>query len=177
MSDQFVGEIRIVAFNFPPFQWALCNGQILPITQNPALFSLLGTNFGGNGTSTFALPNFQGAVPIDQGQGAGISAYSVGETGGTTAVTLTTSEMPAHNHAPLLGTLAGGDFSTPVNTAAGNALAGTGTADYFSNRSSPSLVAMGPTTSFGGSQPHNNLMPYLTLNFVIALGGIFPSRS
>ncbi|HEY0150074.1 MAG TPA: tail fiber protein [Allosphingosinicella sp.] len=180
MADPFVAEIRIFGFNFAPTGWAQCNGQILPISQNTALFSLLGTQYGGDGKSTFALPNMQGNAAMHQGQGQGLSPRFVGESGGAQYVTLVDLEMPAHTHS----------FNA-VNTNAateepqGNALAKgrytTGTqngAVAFYQTAAPnvnmSFSAMAPA---GGSLPHNNMQPYLTLNFCIALQGVFPPRS
>jgi microcystin-dependent protein len=177
MSDQFVGEIRIVGFNFAPTGWGFCDGQLLPISQNTALFSLLGTTYGGDGRSTFALPNMQGSAPIHFGQGPGLSLYDEGQVGGETAVTLLQSEMPAHNHQVNCAAV-NGDQTSP----AGNIWAMTKV-----GRQGESLYAAGPGTGpsmssqalslAGGNQPHNNMPPYLTMNFIIALQGIFPARS
>lgn len=177
MSDQFLGEIRIFPFNFAPVGWAMCNGQILPISQNTALFSLLGTYYGGDGQSTFALPNLQGAAPMDMGNGAGLTQRVVGQTGGETSVTLALSQIPAHNHQVLASASAG---TTNSPAAAGWAVPHLGktginayTADTTHNVSmSPAALAMA-----GGGQAHNNMPPYLVLNFCIALSGIFPSRN
>lgn len=175
MSDQFLGEIRIVGFNFPPFGWALCNGQILPITQNTALFSLLGTFYGGNGVSNFALPNLQGNAALHFGQGPGLSPYSLGETVGSQSVTLTTGELGAHNHTPVAEAgRANATQATPVNNAWGKS--GAGDTPYSSGPANVTMSAAS-TTPAGGSGPHNNMMPYLVLNYVIALQGIFPPRS
>jgi microcystin-dependent protein len=173
MSDQFVAEIRIFPFNFAPTGWAFCDGQILPISQNTALFSLLGTVYGGDGKSTFALPNLQGNAPMQQGQGSGLSLYDLGQTGGTESVTLLTSEMPVHTHG-MQGDDDDATFKTPQNM-----LLGSGNQMYFSNNNNPSVntnLAFQALTPAGGSLPHNNMMPYLTLNFCIALQGIFPQR-
>ncbi len=178
MSDQFVAEIRIVGFNFAPTSWALCDGQLMPISQNTALFSLLGTNYGGDGRSTFGLPNFQGVSPMHYDQGPGLSNHVIGESGGVQNVTLIQNEIPAHAHG-INGIASGG---TQV-TASGGIFASSGATRgkqlYHTNSaSSPDTVmsplALGPA---GGSQPHNNMQPYLVLNFVIALQGIYPSRS
>ncbi|HEX8473266.1 MAG TPA: tail fiber protein [Pyrinomonadaceae bacterium] len=172
MSDPFVAEIRIVGFNFAPTGWAFCNGQLLPISQNTALFSLLGTFYGGDGKSTFALPNLQGSAPIHQGQGSGLSEYFLGQQGGSQFVTLLESEMPAHAHA-LIAT----SEQSNENNVTGNYY-GVGNTMY----ANPSVGGLG-AMSFnalaiaGGSLPHNNMMPYLTLNFIIAMQGIFPPRS
>lgn len=174
MSDQFLGEIRCVGFDFPPKGWAQCDGQIMAISQNTALFSLLGTQFGGNGTSNFALPNLQGCVPVNAGSGAGLTPRNVGDTGGSAGVTLLTSEMPAHNHTAQAESGAASTASAP-----GNYFAKTNspvTAEYHTGGPNAAMdpAALAPA---GGNQPHNNLMPYLVMNFVIALVGIFPTRA
>jgi microcystin-dependent protein len=175
MSDQFVAEIRIFAGNFAPTGWALCNGQLMPISQNTALFSLLGTTYGGDGKSTFALPNLQGAAPLQAGQGPGLSLYDLGETIGSPSVTLLTTEMPAHNHGALAVAAVGA--SDPTNNAWASGAKGFG--NVYSPSATATNVQMGPTclSISGGSQPHNNMMPYLGLTFIIALQGIFPPRS
>ena len=174
MSDQFVAEIRIFPFNFPPTGWAFCDGQLMPISQNTALFSLLGTMYGGDGKSTFALPDMQGNVPVHVGQGAGLSQRFQGEMGGSDAVTLISSEMPNHTHAVQVSPDPA-DIATP---GAGVALArSVGGQSY--QTSGAALVPMAPQAlpPAGGSLPHNNLMPYLVVNFCIALQGVFPPRS
>jgi microcystin-dependent protein len=176
MSDQFVAEIRIFAGNFAPTGWAFCNGQLLPISQNTALFSLLGTNYGGDGRTTFGLPNLQGAAPVHQGQGAGLSQYFVGESSGTQSVTLLQSEMPAHSHTARAFTGADGNQVSPAGHVWSKARYGRqGQSMYTSG--GPQQMGIGAISIAGGSQPHNNLMPYLTLNFIIALQGIFPPRA
>ena len=166
MSEPFLSEIKIVSFNFPPKGWALCNGQFLPINQNQALFALLGTTYGGNGQTTFALPNLRGRVPIHFGNG-----HTLGEAAGSTSVTVNIQQLPTHLHA-LNASTDNGNTATPVN----NYLAKLNNAYHAADAS---LTTMEPTsvTSVGGSQPHNNMMPYLTLNFIIALQGIFPSQN
>jgi microcystin-dependent protein len=176
MSDQFVAEIRIFAGNFAPTGWAFCNGQLMPISQNTALFSLLGTQYGGDGKSTFALPNLQGAAPVHQGQGPGLSQYFVGETGGTDTVTLLSAEMPTHSHPAEAVSGADGNQVSPVNHVWSKARYGRLGAPMYSATPSQTMSA-GAIGAVGGSLPHNNLMPYLTLNFIIALQGIFPPRS
>ncbi|HEX7774003.1 MAG TPA: tail fiber protein [Pyrinomonadaceae bacterium] len=172
MSEPFLSEIKIVSFNFPPKGWALCNGQFLPINQNQALFSLLGTTYGGNGQTTFALPNLRGRVPIHMGNG-----HTLGEAAGTTAVTINIQQLPTHLHA-LQASTQQANVATlvtpPANTP--NILAAVTGAQYGPAQS---LTTLHPTsvTNVGGSQPHNNMMPYLVLNFIIALQGIFPSRN
>ncbi len=169
MADPFVAEIRIVGFNFPPRGWAMCDGQLMPISQNTALFSLLGTTYGGDGKSTFGLPNLQGRAPMAPGRAPGLSDRTLGESGGSTTVALTDSQIPAHSH-----TLQGsGELGDNLNPG-GNYLA-RGTAMYGAPESL-GAGANGMLALAGDSQPHNNLQPYLALNFVIALQGIFPSR-
>jgi microcystin-dependent protein len=163
MSEPFLGEIKIISWNFPPKGWAFCNGQLLPINQNQALFSILGTTYGGDGRVNFALPNLQGRTPVHVGNG-----ILLGETGGETAHTLNISELPAHNH--------------PVNANSNAASVGPAAGNFWSQTGSyaPSPdSAMNPATvlATGGSQPHENMSPYLVLNFIIALLGIFPSRN
>jgi microcystin-dependent protein len=174
MSDPFVAEIRIFGFNFPPTGWAFCNGQLLPISQNTALFALIGTYYGGDGKSTFALPNLQGDAPMHPGQGPGLSEHFLGEQSGSETVTLLVSEMPAHSHAMnARPTAAVPPSATPV---------GNGASRSNSRPYSPSGVSATGQMNFtavgiaGGGLPHNNMMPYLTLNFCIALQGIFPQR-
>lgn len=174
MADPFVAEIRIFPFNFAPKGWAFCNGQLLPISQNTALFSLLGTYYGGDGKSTFALPDMQGNAPIHAGQGAGLSEYFLGQLSGTTDVALLISEIPLHPH-----TLQA--FATPADLKepqAGAVLTRTQNGALY-NTTISNFVTMAPQalTPTGGSLPHNNMMPYLTLNFCIALQGVFPPRT
>ena len=173
MADPFVAEIRIFPFNFAPRGWAWCDGQLLPLSQNTALFSLLGTVYGGNGKSNFALPDLQGRAPMHPGQGPGLSLHDLGETGGSETVTLLESEMPAHTHA-LRGNNTLGDTPIP----AGHTLARFGTLNVYQQTTNANLVAMAPEAlpPAGGDQPHNNLMPYLTFYFNIALQGVFPPR-
>lgn len=184
MASPFIGQIIIFGGNFAIRSYAMCNGQILPIAQNTALFSLLGTTYGGNGQTTFALPNLQSRVPVHFGQGAGLSPYDLGQMGGTEAVSLTINEMPAHNHTAtaetrLNGSSSAGNSGTPDN----NVPANTGRTNIYQTGAANVALgtpAAGTTVSVGvagASQPHNNLPPYLTLNFLIALEGIFPSRS
>ena len=172
--DPFVAEIRIFPFNFAPKGWAFCDGQILPISQNTALFSLLGTTYGGDGKSNFALPNFQGRAPMHPSQGPGLSLHDLGETGGSETVTLLQSEVPAHSHT-LMVQASTGTKSTP----AGNSFARTSGATPYLPPAGAALVAMSDQAipPAGGDQPHNNLMPYLTLNFCIALQGVYPPRT
>jgi len=171
MSDQYVAEIRIFACNFAPQGWAFCDGQLMSISQNPALFSLLGTTYGGNGTSNFALPNFQGISPIHFGQGTGLSDRVLGETGGVETVTLLASQMPTHTHTPNCNSGMGDQYGPPGNFWATDA---GGNNEY--NATGTSAMAAGILAPIGGNQPHSNLQPYLVLNFCIALQGVFPSR-
>jgi len=170
MSDPFVAEIRIFGFNFAPTGWAQCNGQILPISQNTALFSLLGTTYGGNGQSTFALPNMQSNAPMHPGQGPGLSLHDLGEMSGSEFVTLLESEMPAHAHT------ANGSDEDDDSTLPGGHAYGKLSVAYTpaANLGAMAPQSLGPT---GGSLPHNNMMPYLVLNFCIALQGVFPPRT
>lgn len=175
MADQFVAEIRIVGFNFAPAGWAFCNGQLLPLSQNTALFSLLGTTYGGNGLNNFALPNLQGSAPMFWGQGPGLSLRDLGETGGVESVTLIQSEIPSHTHTySCRPTGAVPPQASPANLAPArtNSRPYTPTANANANMDALSGVALS-----GGGLPHNNMMPYLTMNFIIALQGIFPPRS
>jgi microcystin-dependent protein len=176
--DQFLGEIRMTGFNFAPNGWALCNGQTLSISENSALFALLGTFYGGNGVSTFNLPDLQGRVPIHQGNGPGLSPYVIGENGGTENVTLLSNQMPAHNHLVGVNNQNGGN-ADPTNAilAVGNTggRSPAATDDYTTSAATGNLAANAVSIA-GGNQPHSNLQPFLTVNFIIALTGIFPSR-
>jgi len=173
VADPFVAEIRIFPFNFAPKGWAFCDGQLLPLSQNTALFSLLGTTYGGDGRSTFALPNLQGNVPMHPGQGPGLSLYDLGQIGGSDTVTLIESEIPAHSHS---ASAANTDRSRR-NVPTGNILAQTDAQDSLYGPAA-NLQGMGAQSlaPAGGDQPHNNLQPYLTFNFCIALQGVFPPR-
>ena len=174
MATPFLGEIRMVGFTFPPKGWALCNGQILSISQNAALFSLLGTTYGGNGTSTFALPDLRSRVPIHAGQGIGLSPYVQGEQTGTESVVLTFSQMPSHNHT-VNGVASGGNQASPAGGSP--AIESTGTSLDYSNATPSSPMNAAMLSPAGSNQPHNNIQPVLCVNFVIALQGIFPSRN
>jgi microcystin-dependent protein len=175
MSNPFVAEIRIFAGNFAPTGWATCDGQLLPISQNTALFSLLGTTYGGDGKSTFALPNLQGSAPLQQGQGPGLSLRDQGEIGGEQNVTLLQTEMPAHIHTAVAA--AGTGQPDPTNNAWASGAKGFGS--IYSPSVQASNVEMNPfaLSITGGNLPHNNMMPYLCLTFIIALQGVFPPRS
>ena len=167
MAEPFLSEIRIMSFNFPPKGWAFCNGQLLPINQNQPLFALLGTTYGGNGQTNFALPNLRGRAPIHVGSG-----HTLGEAAGSTAVTLTIQQLPQHIHAVQATNVDQNRTAQP----AGNYL-GPATALYNAPPTTLTTMRLNSITSVGGSQPHNNMMPYLVLNFCIALQGIFPSQS
>jgi microcystin-dependent protein len=173
MADPFVAEIRIFPFNFPPKGWASCDGQLLPISQNTALFSLLGTTYGGDGKSNFALPNLQGNAPMHPGQGPGLSLHDLGETGGSETVTLLESEMPNHSHTLQVFNDVGEDRIPDGTEALSRSTGGLlyGAAANLTDMSPKSLPPA------GGGQPHNNMMPYLTFYFNIALQGVFPPRS
>ena len=173
MSEPFVGEIRMVGFNFAPVGWALCNGQLLSISQNDALFTLLGTMFGGDGIQTFGLPDLRSRVPVHMGQGNGLSLYVIGEASGVESVTLNSNQIPIHNHLVNCST-AGGTVASPAN--AYPAIESTGTSmDYAAT--SNNTMAPGMIANSGGSQPHTNIQPFLCVNFIIALTGIYPTRS
>ena len=173
MSEPFLGEIRMFAGNFAPRGWALCNGQMLAISTNTALFSILGTTYGGNGTTTFGLPDLRSRVPVHAGQGAGLSNYVLGEQTGVENVTLLQGQMPSHNH--MVAANAAASATSPAGAVLANdarnpsniyAASGDGTT------MNPQMIALS-----GGSQPHANLQPVLCVNFIIALNGIFPSRN
>ena len=168
--DPFLGEIRPVPYNFAPLGWAFCQGQILPISQNTALFALLGTTYGGNGTTTFALPDLRGRIPVNKGQAPGLSNIQLGEQAGVEDLTLLTSQLPAHSHVGHVSNVAATSFS-PNNEFAAitvrNAYGPPGTANLAADTVTPS----------GGSQAHNNLQPYTVINYIIALQGIFPPRT
>ena len=174
MADPFYAEIRLFPFNFAPKGWAFCDGQLLPISQNTALFSLLGTTYGGNGATNFALPNLQGRAAMSPGQGPGLALRDLGESGGVASVSLLESEIPAHTHT-LRSQPAPGDTSNPDGAGLARVIGGT---PYVSPGAAPlndmAAQALGPA---GGSQAHNNMQPYLALHFCIALQGVFPPRS
>lgn len=173
MSDPFLGEIRIFGGNFAPTGWATCDGQLLSIAQNTALFSLLGTSYGGDGKVTFALPNLQGSAPLHQGQGNGLSEYFMGQKGGEQYVTLQQVEMPYHTHSARANSAGGGQIS-PVNNV-WSSLSGRTPPPLYSNTINTTMNPMG-TSVVGASQPHNNMSPYLALTFIIAMQGIYPAR-
>lgn len=174
MSSPFVAEIRIFACNFAPVGWATCDGQLLPISQNTALFSLLGTTYGGDGRSTFALPDMQGSAPMHPDQGPGLSLYDLGEASGSDSVTLLISEIPQHTHTAGAQIVPLGSVASPANATLGRPASG--------NLYKPAPItqtSMAPETIgiAGSSFPHNNMQPYLVLNFCIAMQGVFPPRS
>ena len=176
MADPFLAEIRMMGCNFAPKGWAFCNGQVLPISQNTALFSLLGTTYGGDGITAFALPDLQGRAPMQAGQGPGLSARDLGEKQGTETVTLSIAQIPAHTHPKATQTVrnAPATQKSPVGNIP--AIESTDvTATYVDDTVPPGQTG-GLTSTAGGGVPHNNMQPYLALNFVIALQGIFPSR-
>ncbi len=170
MSQPYIGEIRMVGFNFAPVGWAFCNGAIIAITENETLFNLIGTTYGGDGQSTFALPNLQSRVPIHLGTGGG-STYVIGQMAGEEEVTLTINQIPSHNHIPQANSSAGTQTSPANNVwAAASALP-------YSNNGPNAVMAPQAVQNAGGSQPHDNMLPFLAINFIIALYGIYPSQS
>jgi len=172
--DPFMAEIRIFPFGFAPSGWALCDGQLIPISQNTALFSLLGTTYGGDGKSTFGLPNLQGSVPVMPGQGSGLSTYDLGQAGGSDSVTLLTTQMPAHTHFQMADVLDPADLNIPASTRvlaqSQNVFA------YQPSTASTVQMAQPALTPVGADQPHTNMMPSLVFNFCIALQGVYPQR-
>jgi microcystin-dependent protein len=178
--EPYIGQISMVGFNFPPKGWAFCDGQLMSIAQNTALFSLLGTTYGGDGKTTFGLPDLRGRVPVHQGQGPGLSPYVLGQQGGSETVTLNISTMPAHNHtvsppannAPLNTTV-----YDPTNAYPGAQDSQSGIALYASQPTASTVMGPSQTSVSGSSQPHENRQPFLCISFIIALQGIFPSRN
>lgn len=173
MSEPFIGQIMAVGFNFAPRGWAMCDGQLLPISQNDALYALIGTTYGGDGVTTFALPDLRSRIAIHQGQGPGLTNRPIGQASGTETVTLTSNQMPSHTH-PVSATAVNADKPTPAN----NIWATEPTTGTFFYGAGPTDSTMSPQTisTAGGNQPHDNLMPYLTMTYVISLFGIFPSQ-
>jgi len=174
MSDPFVAEIMMFAGNFVPKGWALCNGQLMPIAQNTALFSLLGTTYGGDGRTTFGLPDLQGMAPLQAGPGAGLSDRALGETGGSPSVSLAIPEMPVHNHA-VRSVSSAGDRNSPDGTLWAEAVSGRRAVPAYAANANTTM-APGALAGAGGSQPHNNMHPFLAVTFIIALQGIYPPR-
>jgi len=173
MSDPFVAEIRIFPFNFAPKGWAFCDGQLMPISQNTALFSLLGTFYGGDGKSTFALPNLQGSAPMQSGQGQGLSQRFLGEQSGVDSITLLISEIPFHNHTLMVAGSDPAESNDPTNNAIGRSKNGSAFTATLTPLTQMAFQSLSPA---GGGLPHNNMQPYLTLNYCIALQGVFPAR-
>jgi microcystin-dependent protein len=171
MGQPYIGEIRMFGGSFAPAGWAFCNGQLIPISENNALFTLIGTTYGGDGQNTFALPNLQSRIPIHMGQGAGTSNYTIGEQGGVEEVTLTTNQIPSHTHPPL------GSNTGLSDNPNGSYWADTATGKPFV--AAPPAVLMNPQTitPTGGSQPHDNMLPYLCVTYIISLFGVFPSQT
>jgi len=174
MATPFLSEIRLVSFNFPPKGWAICNGQLLPINQNQALFSLLGTTYGGDGRVTFALPNLQGRVPMQNGVDTFANSYTLGQSAGEASHTLTIQELPQHVHT-LRASSAAANSNSPVNAAPAQPTGAVGA--VYGPATALTTMAPQAIANTGGSQPHNNLQPYLVINFCIALTGIFPSQN
>ena len=172
MSDPYIGEIRVFGFNFAPVNWAFCHGQLVPIDQFDALFTLIGTTYGGDGVTTFALPDMRGRIPIHQGQGTGLSPYTIGQIAGTESVTLTTQQLPSHGHS-LLASVSGTRTTAPTNN-----VLGSGEADIYNRDTTATLAASSSAVATsGGGQPHANIQPSLGVNFCICVFGIFPSRN
>lgn len=174
MSDPYIGEIKMFAGNFAPRSYAFCNGQLLPIAQNTALFSILGTIYGGDGRTTFALPNLQGRAAMNQGRGPGLTQRTLGEQGGEAAVTLQTSQIPSHNHL-LRGTSSSGDNSNPATRTFGSG--GRGDPPFYASQGTTVPMAQNAIGITGGGQGHNNMQPYLAVSFIIALQGVYPPRN
>lgn len=174
MATPYIGEIRMFGGNFAPVGWAFCNGALQSISQNPVMYQLLGTTYGGDGVNTFALPDLQGRIPVHQGQGAGLQNYVLGQKSGVETVTLTVAQLPSHSHTAL-GSATGGAATTPANNTWGNnAIANKSFGPGTSANNSMNAGSMGMT---GNSQPHDNMLPFLVISFIIALNGVFPSQS
>lgn len=171
MSDQYVGEVRLVGFNFAPIDWQICNGQLLAISENETLYTLIGTYYGGDGTTTFGLPNLQGSIPIHQGTNSFGTTYVLGQTGGAENVTIGTNQYPNHTHS-----LMASNNNTGSNTATGNVV-NSGLTAYTAAAPNSAMLAAQVGTNGGGNQPHDNLQPYLALNWIIALYGVYPSQN
>jgi microcystin-dependent protein len=179
--EPFLGGIYLVGFNFPPKGYAFCNGQLLPISQNTALFSLLGTTYGGDGQTTFALPNLQSRVPIHMGQGPGLSPYVIGQTGGVETVTLTAAQMPYHNHNINVNSLVGNTAAVSGSYLAAGPATGSGPnasqINSYTTTAPNATLAASAVSNAGGGQPHGIIQPYLVVSYIIALQGVFPSRN
>jgi microcystin-dependent protein len=176
MGDPFIGEIRHVGFDFPPVGWAACDGRIMSISQNPALFSILGTYYGGNGQTTFALPDLRNRFAMAVGNGPGLSPHVLGEMAGSETVTLLSDQMPVHSHTPLASAKAG-DVESPANASWAQPRSGRVPDKAYATGPTETTMAPQALQTAGGGQPHNNMPPYLTTNYIIALEGIYPSRS
>jgi microcystin-dependent protein len=172
MSNPYIGEIRMFGGSFAPAGWAFCDGQLMPIAENDALFTLIGTTYGGDGQETFGLPNLQSRVPIHQGQGSGLQNYTIGEAAGVESVTLTTQQIPVHNHSWLAST-GGGTSISPQDTVS----AAPPVMKLYRLGSPSDPMAANLINPVGGSQPHENVMPYLTINYILSLFGIFPTQT
>ena len=172
MSEPFIGEIRMFGFQFAPRGWATCDGQLLPISQNSALFSLLGTIYGGDGRTTFALPDLRGRSPLHQGSGPGLTPRQIGNRGGAEQETLSSNQMPSHNHGFNISSSFGN-----IDSGSGALISTPGSSVFVNGSPANVTLAASTISNTGGSQPHNNMAPYLTINFCIALMGIFPSRN
>jgi microcystin-dependent protein len=176
MSSPFIAEIKLCPYNFAPRGYAFCNGQLLPISQNTALFSLVGTTYGGNGTTTFGLPNLQGRAALGAGQGPGLSTYVLGQTAGTPTVALLSTEMPTHTHAPQ-GTTNAGDSTAPSGKVWAASVAGRSPPPLYSAAAPNTPMTATAIAAIGSGQPHENRQPYLAVTFVIALQGVYPARN
>jgi microcystin-dependent protein len=178
MSQPFIGEIRLTGHNFAPSGWAFCNGQLISIAENETLFALIGTTYGGDGQTTFALPDLRGRVVLGAGQGPGLSNYSFGQTGGTEQVTLSSNQMPAHRHNVLAASSGSGAVASPAGKV-WSANSNSGSLQYAAGSANPPIVSMAPAQvgTAGSSQPHENMPPFLGLSYIISLFGIFPSQS
>ncbi len=176
MNTPYVGEIMMFGGNFPPAGWAFCDGSLLPIDQYTTLFNLIGTTYGGDGQSTFALPDLRGRMPIHQGQGAGLSFYTIGQAAGAEAVTLTVNQMPSHTHS-INATTANGNSKTPVGATIPAGVSGTNTNVYAGVGATNATMAANAVGSGGGGGSHNNQQPYLAISFCISLFGVFPSQN
>lgn len=172
MSEPFIAEIRIFAGNFAPRGWAFCNGQLLPVSQNTALFSLIGTTYGGDGRTTTALPNLKDHAPMHPGRGPGLTSRRLGERGGVSSVTLSEAQMPQHSHDPVANSVSPPNLNNPAN-----AFFARGSGNVYATPGATNAAADQMVGNTGGSQAHNNMQPYLGINFIIALQGLYPSRS
>jgi microcystin-dependent protein len=172
MAQPYIGEIRMFAGNFAPAGWAFCDGSLQAISENEALFNLIGTTYGGDGQSTFALPNLQSRIPVHMGQGPGLSMYNIGESGGVEQVTLTTQQLPQHNHSLLALT----NIANQPNPS-GNLIGESTKVDLFFDVNPVNAMNTGTITPVGGSQPHDNVMPFLCISFIISLFGIYPTQN